>query len=561
MDKKKIISISVISIIMIVGIIFRLLYLHADIWYDEACSWFTAKQSFPMGIMDNLLHLDLQHTPLYFFLLHLWIKLFGDSEVAMRILSLLFGIGTLPLVYIATKKITNNKIALFSLAISAVSPLLVLFSAEVRMYPMVVFLVVLSLNFLIDFEQTKSTKSLVKLVITNLLIPYTLVGGILYNVALWGTYAPYLYSQNKKDFFKYIKGLGAEIVGLIPYFILISYYAKMRSIFVISHEGALSFFNVVDVVRNFFGATIIKNIYWPSLDPYQITFLFALLAVIPCVYFVYGYIQGMKKSEGFLKVLYNLFLFSFCLSITFSIFQVNVFTVRYILYLLIPMFILAVIGLYKRLPEKHVERFLMLFILACGIFNYFHAKDFKVLKTIAYKTVRIEADKLNLGVDDIIIMPFGADAPYYFRDLFSPRVFDFDFHKEVRNPYNNHFYDENQQKNMIERPALTIYDSVMANRVFSDNFFNYFTKNVNATVPTGRYVMVAMYGSDVENITDMQSLRKSISGSYDVPARKLEIMFKKFLCDVSIMLSMDFVPVKTFTQDNYTFFIYQKIAK
>lgn len=561
MDKKKIISISVISIIMIVGIIFRLLYLHTDIWYDEACSWFTAKQSFPMGIMDNLLHLDLQHTPLYFFLLHLWIKLFGDSEVAMRTLSLLFGIGTLPLVYIATKKITNNKIALFSLAISAVSPLLVLFSAEVRMYPMVVFLVVLSLNFLIDFEQTKSTKSLVKLVITNLLIPYTLVGGILYNVALWGTYAPYLYSQNKKDFFKYVKGLGIEIVGLIPYFILISYYAKMRSIFVISHEGSLSFFNVVDVVRNFFGATIIKNIYWPSLDPYQITFLFALLAVIPCVYFVYGYIQGMKKSEGFLKVLYNLFLFSFCLSITFSIFQVNVFTVRYILYLLIPMFILAVIGLYKRLPEKHVERFLMLFILACGIFNYFHAKDFKVLKTIAYKTVRIEADKLNLGVDDIIIMPFGADAPYYFRDLFSPRVFDFDFHKEVRNPYNNHFYDENQQKKMIERPALTIYDSVMANRVFSDNFFNYFTKNVNATVPTGRYVMVAMYGSDVENITDMQSLRKSIPGSYDVPARKLEIMFKKFLCDVSIMLSMDFVPVKTFTQDNYTFFIYQKIAK
>lgn len=546
---------------MIVGIIFRLLYLHTDIWYDEACSWFTAKQSFPMGIMDNLLHLDLQHTPLYFFLLHLWIKLFGDSEVAMRTLSLLFGIGTLPLVYIATKKITNNKIALFSLAISAVSPLLVLFSAEVRMYPMVVFLVVLSLNFLIDFEQTKSTKSLVKLVITNLLIPYTLVGGILYNVALWGTYAPYLYSQNKKDFFKYVKGLGIEIVGLIPYFILISYYAKMRSIFVISHEGSLSFFNVVDVVRNFFGATIIKNIYWPSLDPYQITFLFALLAVIPCVYFVYGYIQGMKKSEGFLKVLYNLFLFSFCLSITFSIFQVNVFTVRYILYLLIPMFILAVIGLYKRLPEKHVERFLMLFILACGIFNYFHAKDFKVLKTIAYKTVRIEADKLNLGVDDIIIMPFGADAPYYFRDLFSPRVFDFDFHKEVRNPYNNHFYDENQQKKMIERPALTIYDSVMANRVFSDNFFNYFTKNVNATVPTGRYVMVAMYGSDVENITDMQSLRKSIPGSYDVPARKLEIMFKKFLCDVSIMLSMDFVPVKTFTQDNYTFFIYQKIAK
>ncbi len=560
MDKKKIINISIMAVILIAGIVFRLLYLHTDIWYDEACSWFSAKQLFPMGIMDNLLHLDLQHTPLYFFLLHFWMQLFGDSEVAMRVLSLLFGVGTLPLVYVATKKLTtDNKTALFSLAVASVSPLLVLFSTEVRMYPMVVFWVILSLNYLIDFEQTRTTKSLVKLVIANLLIPYTLVGGILYNIALWGTYSNYLYSQNKKDFFKYLKALGVEIVGLIPYFILISYYAKMRSIFVISHEGALSFFNVVDVIRNFFGATIVKNIYWPSFDPYQITFLFTILVAVPCVYFCYGYIQGLKKSDGFLSVLYKLFLSSFGLSVIFSLFEVNIFTVRYILYLVIPMFILAIIGLFKTLPEKHVERFLILFVIACGVFNYINARDFKVLKTLAFKTVRIEADKLNLGVDDVIIMPFGADAPYYFRDLYSPRVFDFDLHKELRNPYNDHYYDEKQQKDMIARPALTIYDAVMSNKVFSRNFFDYFSKNVNATVPKGRYVLIALYGSDADNITDIQTLRRSISGDYDVPARKLEIMFKKFLCDVSVMLNMDFVPVKTFRQDNYTFFLYQKV--
>lgn len=560
MDKKKIINISIFAVILIVGIVFRLLYLHADIWYDEACSWFSAKQLFPMGIMDNLLHLDLQHTPLYFFLLHFWMQMFGDSEIAMRVLSLLFGVGTLPLVYIATKKLTeDNKTALFSLAIASVSPLLVLFSTEVRMYPMVVFLVILSLNYLIDFEKTRTTKSLVKLVVTNLLIPYTLVGGILYNIALWGIYSNYLYSQNKKDFFKYLKGLGIEIVGLIPYFILISYYAKMRSIFVISHEGALSFFHVVDVIRNFFGATIVKNIYWPSFAPYQITFLFTVLVAVPCVYFCYGYIQGLKKSDGFLSVLYKLFLSSFGLSIIFSLFEVNIFTVRYILYLTIPMFIFAIIGLFKTLPERHVERFLILFVIACGVFNYINAKDFKVLKTLAFKTVRIEADKLNLGVDDVVIMPFGADAPYYFRDLYSPRVFDFDLHKELRNPYNDHYYDEKQQRDMIARPALTIYDAVMSNKVFSRNFFDYFTKNVNATVPKGRYVLIALYGSDADNITDIQTLRNSISGDYDVPARKLEIMFKKFLCDVSVMLNMDFVPVKTFRQDNYTFFLYQKV--
>lgn len=99
----------------------------------------------------------------------------------------------------------------------------------------------------------------------------------------------------------------------------------------------------------------------------------------------------------------------------------------------------------------------------------------------------------------------------------------------------------------------------MSNKVFSRNFFNYFINNVNKTVPSGRYVLVAMYGTDANFVTDIQSLRQSISGEYDVPARKLEIMFKKYLCDVSVMLNMNFVPVKTFKKDNFTFFLYQKV--
>ena len=64
-------------------------------------------------------------------------------------------------------------------------------------------------------------------------------------------------------------------------------------------------------------------------------------------------------------------------------------------------------------------------------------------------------------------MPFGSDAPYYFRALSAPRVFNSDFHKEVRNPYNSHYYDKSQQKDIIIRPALIIYHSLMADKIFS----------------------------------------------------------------------------------------------
>ena len=83
MDRKVYLNIWTWLIIFGVAVCLRLLFVQYDIWYDEACSWFTAIQSFPFGVMNNLLNLDLQHTPLYFFMLNLWIRLFGDSEIAM----------------------------------------------------------------------------------------------------------------------------------------------------------------------------------------------------------------------------------------------------------------------------------------------------------------------------------------------------------------------------------------------------------------------------------------------------------------------------------------------
>ena len=146
MDKKKLLNIVFFVGILAVAIGLRVLFLNTDIWYDEACSWFTAKQSFPVGIIHNLLTLDLQHTPLYFLLLHFWIKLFGDFEISMRILSLIFGVATIPMVYLVSKKITTSIVSNFATALAAVSPILTLFSVEVRMYPIVVFLVLVSVN-------------------------------------------------------------------------------------------------------------------------------------------------------------------------------------------------------------------------------------------------------------------------------------------------------------------------------------------------------------------------------------------------------------------------------
>ena len=560
LKNKTYIKLFIAIIILIIGITLRIMYMDTSLWYDEACSWFSAKQNFPSGIIHNLLTLDLQHTPIYFFILHFWIKLFGTSEFALRSLSVIFGILSIPLTYIITKKITSSTVqSFFTSAITAVSPLLVLFSVEIRMYPIAVFLVLLSVNFLIDFEKTNSIKSLISLIVTNILIPYTLTGGILYNLSLLIWYSIYLNKKNKNSYHLYIKGAIAEWICLIPYIALILYYAKLRKIFVIAHELNLTFIQIVDNIRNFFGTNLIQNIYWPASESYNITLLFTLLVIVPCVYFIIGLIKSLKTDDNFIKTLTRIFVFNFFLAVLFSYLQVNVFTVRYILYLLIPFYILSVSGLFKYYGKKHSIIFLSLFILFSGLYTYKDFPRFKNIKSLALKTVRLESDKLGLGVDDIIIMPFGSDAPYYFRDLNSPRVFNFDFHKEARNPYNKRFYDDNQQNRMKNVNKYTVvYNSIQNNSVLSQAYVNTFYNEVTSTVPKGRYAVIALYDSDANSVVDIETLRKNLGGVWDLRKDFTIYFLQKYMCDTIALLNRNFVFVNSYKKDNYTFLIFQK---
>ena len=559
MDKKKVLGGLFFIGILAVSVWLRFLYIDTPFWYDEACSWVTAKKDFPLGIIDNLLKIDLQHTPLYFFLLHFWMKLFGEGETSIRILSVIFGIATVPLAYVVSRKLVSNILAFLITSIIAVSPLLVFFSVEARMYPIAVFLVLLSLNYLVDFENKGDLKSLIKLAAVNVLIPYTFVGGILYNISLAFCYGFYLFRNSKERFWLYLKGLAAEVVLLAPYFVLLSYYAKMRNLFIVKHEGVMVFPHLVEAVRNFFGITLVNNLYWPSVDSYVINFTFTVLVIVPCVYFMYGFIQGCRDAKGFRKVLYTLVVLNFIFFILLGLFQVNVFTVRYFLYLLPPLFILSIIGLSNRISLLHLKVFTVFFTVCAASFTLNYVPKAKEMKMMAFKAVEQQAQELNLNADDIVIMPFGADAPYYFRFADRPRVLDFDFHKEARNPNNDKFYDKTQQKSLITDDKYQIlHDAIFQDKIISDNFYKYFVENVNTSVRSGRYVLVAFYGQDAASLVTLKELRSSIDGVRDVKDHTVDVLLKKFVFDIRFLLDYDFNLVNSFTKDNYTYLLYQK---
>lgn len=83
--------------------------------------------------------------PLYFVLLRAWIALTGRSEYAMRFLSLIFGVISVPLVYALGRRLLTRSVGLIAALLVTVSPYFVWYSQETKMYTLVPALALLAI--------------------------------------------------------------------------------------------------------------------------------------------------------------------------------------------------------------------------------------------------------------------------------------------------------------------------------------------------------------------------------------------------------------------------------
>ncbi len=113
-----------------------------SIWLDELMSIQMAT-----GTWENLwgwfLFLPEQH-PLYYFLLRPWLAVLGDSPTALRSLSLLFGVATVPMMYMLGRDLVDTRTGVVSAFLMALSPFWLFYSQEGRMYTLLVLLVCVS---------------------------------------------------------------------------------------------------------------------------------------------------------------------------------------------------------------------------------------------------------------------------------------------------------------------------------------------------------------------------------------------------------------------------------
>src|SRR5947208_852135 len=86
---------------MLISLWVRTRELHAGFWIDEGISVGIAHEHWTS--IPHLLRQD-GSPPLYYMLLGLWVRAFGDTERATHALSLVFGLLCIPLAYFAAAR-------------------------------------------------------------------------------------------------------------------------------------------------------------------------------------------------------------------------------------------------------------------------------------------------------------------------------------------------------------------------------------------------------------------------------------------------------------------------
>ncbi len=114
-----------------------------NLWRDEAYSFILAEKSIAEIIKLTVSDFS---PPLYFILLHIWMNIFGTTEVMMRSLSLIFYAGLLYVIFEIFKnvfKFSNIKSGIY-LLLFILNPFLTFYAFEARMYMLVTFFIALS---------------------------------------------------------------------------------------------------------------------------------------------------------------------------------------------------------------------------------------------------------------------------------------------------------------------------------------------------------------------------------------------------------------------------------
>lgn len=353
--------------------------LHQSYWRDEAFSVLLASKNIKDII---LLTVKDVHPPLYYLLLHFWIRLFGDTEYVTRTLSLLFLFLTVLVCFFLLKHLLKNwKISLIGALAILLNPFLLEYAFETRAYMLFAFLTVTATLFYLKKKYLISSLFLTLMLLTHNFSVFFLTAFI----AFW-----FFNFSNEEGLKK--KVINFTSLFALPFITLSIWLSFLWNQWIKVAEGfwiepkTSSIF--VDAFRAFFQGSL----DYPSKAMlYNLTLILVFMAIS---YWLVRFIENKSFPKRGSLLLIFLFSIPFLIVYIISSFWIPIYHERFLIPIL-PVFIVWVIYSLYKLSQLNISLSYFVFAVSLAYILFALQSSEEILR----KTTK---PAINYGVSQIL---------------------------------------------------------------------------------------------------------------------------------------------------------------
>ena len=369
-------------------------------WFDELYSVWVASGDFPNEILQRLWEDD-SHAPLYHFILHFYMKFFGNSFIGFHVFNLIITMFAFPVAYFLGREVAggknnenSHKFALFSVLLLAFNYFHIAFSQETRFYNLAGILLTISTLFL--FKQINNgfkKHYLIGVFAPNIIMCYTLTPGCLYvfiQALVFGLY----FLFNKRELIKpLVISSFVTLLLYLPYipFVYHQFWVSSNSFMGSYAHAKIDTLYIMEIFYNWFAHTPmvyvqLKDFLDLSLDYNRARLLLFFTQIALLTMFL---VKSLTLKDKLKKLLFA-FLMALCaFHLVFLIFHLAPFMPRYCIAFM-PFFAICFASALLELQNKMVKIIIISFLIVPGIFAYFF---------IPHKTCFMQYGRFGPGVE------------------------------------------------------------------------------------------------------------------------------------------------------------------
>lgn len=341
----------ILILIVLLGLLLRLWNIDKPegMWNDEYLTWSIANLKFPQdffkGVANNC------HAPLHYFYLKGWMAIFKDSDISLRVSSLVPGVISIFTMYLCAKEYLVKKhgelCALAAAFITAISGFLIYFSQEVRIYSLTFLIASMVLFYSLKVFNNPSNKNCWMLTLFSLLLIFEHTIGFVF--VLFNVCALIAFMQRKKkenNLFNNILAIVILSLPLVPFLFNLFAHPRYFSQWWAPFSWSKLLFYFTDlfspVLKNISNAppSFLNEIFSNA----ALNFGFIVFALVPTVICIAFIIKAFENGRRVNYYLLTLFVATFLTVLVAALFGKIIFLTKYLIELYPILILLVAVG-------------------------------------------------------------------------------------------------------------------------------------------------------------------------------------------------------------------------